>query len=109
MPADVFRDLRGLSAAINRALQKEIAATIKEIGSDPANEEPDPQHLFTGKRFTINDLDGFAIDETGVRFGYQYGFPHVIKALEPDGVFSFTWQELSPFIWKEGPLSRFLR
>lgn len=108
-PSAVFRDLRGLSALTDNALQKEIAAAIKAIASDPANEEPDPRQLFEGKRFTIKDLDGFAVDETAVTFTYQYGFPHVIKALEPEGVFSFTWRELRPFIRPDGPLARFLR
>ncbi len=108
-PAAVFRNLPGLAATINKSLKKEIAKAIVEIRSDKQNEEPDPEDLFASSRFTVSDLDGFLVDEKGVTFNYDYGFPHVIKALEPDGVFSFTWAELRPFIRPTGLLARFTR
>ena len=108
-PAMAFRDLRGLSAMIDKALKREIAGAIVEIRSDPESKDLDVPNLFAGKRFSIKDLEGFAVKETGVEFSYDYGFAHVIQAYEPDGAFAFTWRELRPFIKPDGPLARFLR
>jgi len=108
-PAAAFRDLAGLVAMINRSLKKEIAKAVVEIRSDRANEEPNPERLFVNSKFKIRDLDGFSVDEKGVTFVYDYGFPHVIQALQPDGVFFFNWREMRPFIRPTGLLARFTR
>lgn len=108
-PTAVFRNLAGLAGLVDKSLKKEIAKAIIEIRSDKENEEPNPATLFVDSRFRVGDLDGFSIDQKGVTFKFDYGFPHVIKALEPQGVFSFTWRELRPFIRPDGLLARFLR
>ncbi|CAN5337701.1 hypothetical protein BH20ACI2_BH20ACI2_19000 [soil metagenome] len=108
-PSAAFRDLLGLAALVDKALKKEISSAIKEIRKDPENEEPKPEHLFADVRFTVRDLEGYAVDEKGVKFTFNYGFPHVIKALEPGGTFSFTWGELRQFIRRSGLLTRFAR
>ncbi len=108
-PAAAFRNLPGLAALVNRTLKKEVEKAIVEIRNDPNNEEPATEQLFADDRFTVQHLDGFSVDEKGVTFTYNYGLPHVIKALEPDGVFSFSWQELKPFIQPRGLLARFTR
>ncbi len=108
-PADVFTNLNGLVALVRKTHKKEIAAAIKEIKSDPSNEEPDPAPLFANSVFKRSDLDGFSINKKGVTLTYDYGFPHVIQALQPDGKFFFSWQELKPYIRRGGLLSRIAR
>lgn len=105
-PSDVFTNLNGLVALVRKAQKKEIAAAIKEIKSDPLNEEPDPAPLFANSVFKRSDLDGFSINDKGVTFTYDYGFPHVIQALQPEGKFFFSWKELKPYIRRGGLLSR---
>ncbi len=57
----------------------------------------------------MKNLDGFSISSEGVTFIYDYGYPHVIKAIEPYGEFLLKWQELKPFIRPDGLLARFVR
>jgi hypothetical protein len=108
-PAMAFSDLKGLVAMIRKDQQKEVAEAIKTIRNDPEIEETDPAELFEGKQFQIKDLDGFSVDGSGVTFTYEYGFPHVIKALEPEGAFTYSWNRLQPYIKSSGLLARLAR
>ena len=60
------------------------------------------------RTFTADDLEGFSVGDDGVTFTFDYGFPHVVKALEPDGKYFMTWNELRPFIKRGGLLGRFV-
>ena len=107
-PADVFTDLTGLAASVPKKQEKEKRDAIERI----RKEEPDadqPELLFGDKRLTIKDLDGYEVGDKGVTFHYNYEFPHVAKALEPDGSFFYTWSELRPYIKKGGLLTRIAR
>lgn len=108
-PADIFTNLKGLTAKIKKVQRAEINAGKLEIKKDPAMEEAIVNQLFENSDFTIKDLGSFAISDAGVTFNYDYGFQHVIKALEPDGTFLITWAELKPFIKRPGLLARFVR
>jgi hypothetical protein len=105
-PAISFKNQSGLIAEIKRAQQKEIGEAIAEIRKDPEFREPDPKTLFENVNFTAKNLDWFAVSETGVVFKYDYGFPHVIKALEPSGEFFFTWEQLKPYLRAGSLLAR---
>jgi len=103
-PSDVFTDIPGLVAAAKAKLNQRIDESIKEITKDPDwDNEEDPRHLFEDNDLTESDLANFSVDMAGVAFHYEFGFPHVIKALEPDGEFRFSWNEIKPFI-KPGSL-----
>lgn len=103
-PGDVFTDIPGLVAAAKAKLRQRIEESIKEIKNDPDwRDEEDPRSLFEDNDFTQDDLSNFSVDMAGVAFHYEFGFPHVIKALEPDGEFRFSWDEIKPFI-KPGSL-----
>jgi hypothetical protein len=108
-PAMVFTDLRGLAAMIRNDQQNEIAEAIKQIKNDPELEEPNPEELFEGKEFQIKDLERFSVNRSGVTFTYDYGFPHVIQALAPEGEYTYSWDRLRPFIKPTGLLARLAR
>lgn len=108
-PADVFTDLPGLVAAIKEKQNAEIAEATKAIKADPDFGDGDPTALFENAAFEEKDLANFAADRAGVAFFYDYGFPHVIKALEPDGELRLSWAEIKPFIRRGGLLARFVR
>ncbi len=108
-PMDVFTNLSGLTAMVEKAQEAEIKKASKEIKDDPANGDVDPAQLFEGKNFTANDLNEFAVDDKGVTFIYDYSFAHVIQALEPEGRYSFTWAQIKPHIKRNGLLAKFLR
>lgn len=101
-----FRDLAKLATLIRKAQVAEIASATKEMRSDP---DARPEELFRETNFTVSDFRDFAVDARGVTFMYDYGFPHVLEALEPAGKFHFTWAELKPFIRTDGLLARFVR
>lgn len=107
--ADVFTNLSGLTAMVKKSRKSEIAKAEKEIKEDPANGDIDPAALFDGKNFTVKDLDEFEVSRTGATFIYDYGFPHVVQALEPGGRYSYTWTQLKPYIKRGSLLAKFVR
>ena len=55
-------------------------------------------------KFDVNNLDEFSVNDQGVTFLYDAGFPHAIRALQPDGENFFSYAELRPYIKRNGPL-----
>ncbi len=108
-PADTFKNLSGIVALVKKAQKIEIAKAIKAIRKDPDFREPDPKTLFISANFKTEDLDWFSISHKGVTFNYDYGFPHVMQALQPDGKFFFSWKQLKPYIKAGSLLSRVAR
>jgi hypothetical protein len=107
--SDQFKDLQGLAAMIRKAQKKEIDNAIAELKKDPEFKDEDPADLFKDKDFRRKDLEGFSVNDKGVTFKYDYGFPHVIQAVQPDGTFFFTWQQLRPFLVSGSLLARLAR
>lgn len=107
--SDVFTDLQGLAAMVRKAQKKEIEEGIAEIKKDPDLKDQDPADLFKEADFRRKDLEGYSVNEKGVTFKYDYGFPHVIQALQPDGNFFFPWEQLRPFLVPDGLLARLAR
>ena len=105
-PTDVFTDLDGLLAAIKKKQDAEVAEAIKTIKANPEFGDGDPKQLFEYTDFKAEDLNNFAVDMAGVAFFYDYGFPNVLKALEPAGELRLSWAEIKPFIRKDGLLAR---
>ena len=103
---DVLKDLTTLAALVRKAQLTEIASATQEMRSDP---DARPEELFRETNFTVEDFRDFAVDSRGVTFMYDYGFPHVLVALQPEGKFHFTWAEIKPFIRADGLLARFVR
>lgn len=107
-PQDVFTRLTGLIGKGRNAQRAEIKKAIADIKRENP-EEQNPAQLFSNARFTLKDLNEFAVSDEGVTFWYDYSFPHVIKALEPEGRYFFSWAELKPFIKPDGLLAQFVR
>ena len=106
--AQAFRNPTGL-VELNKKKQKiEIEKAIKELREDPEEKDTDPADVFNEEAFTAENLDEFSINDNGITFIYNYGFPHVIKALEPEGRYNFTWSEVSKFINPTGPFAKFV-
>jgi hypothetical protein len=108
-PSDSFQNLPGLIALINERQKAEIAEAIQEIKNDPEDAETDTNELFQDRAFRQENLDGYLISDYGVTFIYEYQFPHVIRALEPAGQYTFGWDEIRPFVRKGSLLERALR
>ena len=103
---DVLRDLPALAAIVKKAQAAEVSKASAEMKSDP---DANPEELFRETNFTPSDFGDFSVDAGGVTFYYDYGFPHVLEALQPAGEYRFTWTVLKPFVRKDGLLARFVR
>ena len=108
MARDVFVKLSELAAKGKQRQAAEIKKAILEIKKEDPEEE-NPASLFENTDFTVENLDKFSVSDKGITFWYDYGFPHVILALQPEGRYFFSWAELKPFIRRASLLARFNR
>jgi hypothetical protein len=108
LPADVFTNLNELAAKARIKQHAEIKQGLIDIKKD----EPDadsPENLFESANFTAANLKEFSVSDKGVTFWYDYGFPHVIEAMQPEGRFFFSWAQLKPYIKKGSLFAQFVR
>ncbi|QQS42306.1 MAG: hypothetical protein IPM63_05015 [Acidobacteriota bacterium] len=98
-----------LPALVEKLVVMQEAAVAEEIESrkemDPDDAETIAEYM-KDKTITVTSLDEFSVSDEGVTFHFDYGFPHVIQALQPNGDYLFTWEEIGPYLRKGGPLSR---
>ena len=106
--ADVFTNLKELTAKVGNAQKAEIKKAIVELKKELPKDD-DPARLFTDSNYATENLDDFSVGDKGVTFIYDYGFVHAVQALQPDGRYFFSWAELKPFIKSGGLLERFDR
>lgn len=106
--ADVFTKLAELTAKVKKAQAMDIKKGIAEIKKEASDVE-DPMEFFNNTEYTRENLDDFSVSDKGITFRYDYEFPHVALALQPNGRFFFSWAQLKPFIKPDGLLARFIR
>jgi len=82
---------------------EEVRETLARYPQSTAEFHPTPD------RIEFKKLDGSSISDAGVTFFYDYGYAHVVQALEPSGEFFLSYAELKPFIRTDGLLARFVR
>ena len=105
---DVFDPIKlnSLAEMVDRELQRETKRLADE------NKEPDEKDVVDGAydnlKFEVTNLDEFSVGAKGITFLYDAGFPHVIKALEPEGRYFFSYSHLKPYIKRDGPLGQFV-
>ena len=105
-PADVFKNLPAFAKLVKKSQSAEVASATKEMKSDP---DAKPELLFSETNFDATDFKEFSVDLKGVTIYYDYGFPHVLEALQPAGEYRFTWAQIKPFVRTDGLLARFIR
>jgi len=101
---DVFTNIGKLLVKIDKAQKVEIKSAIATAKKDGEN----IADLIQSGDFTKNKLDEFSITNKGVTFLFDYGFPHAVQALEPNGEYFFSWTEIRPFINRGGLLGKFI-
>jgi hypothetical protein len=104
---DVFNPsaLATLTNLVDRKLQAEIQQTIK----DNPDDRESAVSLLKDLKYKRSNLDDFSISDKGLTFLYDAGFPHVVQALQPVGEYFFSYEELKPYIKREGLLGTFIR
>ncbi len=101
---DVFANIGKLLVKIDKAQKTEI----KKAMAEAKREGGSINGLIKSGDFTRNKLEEFSISDKGVTFLYDYGFPHAVQALEPDGEYFFSWAEIRPFIRSGSLLAKFI-
>ncbi|MGI8467362.1 MAG: hypothetical protein ACR2N3_02810 [Pyrinomonadaceae bacterium] len=109
LPSDVFANLAALAAKAGKAQQAEIKKAQADYKKNPDSADFDGSEYFNDAKFTTKNLENFSVSDKGVTFIYDYEFPHVVQALQPDGRYFFNWAELKPFIKRGGLLAQFIR
>jgi hypothetical protein len=108
-PADVFTNLGALAAKVKKSQQAEMKTATEEYKKDPETADFDGSEYFREANFTVKNLNEFTVSDKGVTFIYDYGFPHVVQALQPSGRFFYSWAELKSFVRRDGLFGRFVR
>jgi len=108
---DVFASNRilGLAMMLDKLLQQTMQTAIAEAKKENSEDGATLTEMLAEKHFTAEELNHFSVGDKGVTFYYDYGFPHVALALEPNGEFLIGYAELKPFIKPGGLLAKFNR
>lgn len=93
----VLTNTAPLVARLKKMQDDEVKAAKIEIKKDPDAAEG-VDSFFESTNFTAEELKTFKIDSKGVTFLYDYGFPHVIQALQPPGEYFVSWSEMKKFV-----------
>lgn len=105
MAEELGDNIPRLIAALNRLVKAEVGR-YRRLYRQPRYEVDDPDSLFSEtEEFTPEGLENFTVGPKGISFFYDYGFPHVIQALQPPGRFFLPWGRLKPYIRPSGPFT----
>jgi len=109
--ADVFiaGKTNRLVKMLDGELQKTMRQAIAEAGKQNAEDGKELTEILGERKFVAEELNHFSVNNRGVTFYYDYGFPHVALALEPNGEFFLPFSKLREFIKRDGLLGRFVR
>ena len=106
---DVFTNLPGLAAKVRRAQTAEIEKAREDYKKYPDSADFDGSEYFNQAKITVSQLNDFSVSDKGITFSYDYEFPHVVQALQPDGIYFYSWAKLKPYIKRGGLLEKFIR
>ncbi len=113
---DIFKaeSLPKLAEMTDKKLKAETAMISKridkgEFGKEDKETDDSIKEQLNGLQFTTDSFNEYSVSDKGVTILYDAGFPHVIKALQPDGRYFFTWAQVKPFIKADGLLGKFIR
>lgn len=98
--SDLIREdaMDELAKRLDDTVQKRIKDKIKEENIS----EDDVKWAFGETKFTAESLSHFAIVENGLMFYFDYGLPHVIKALSPDEDIFMDYEEIKQYFKNDG-------
>ena len=110
-PGDIFTSGKTaeLINLLDNKLQERMKLAVAEVKKDSAEDSVALTEMLTEKKFAAENLNHFSVNDKGVTFYYDYGFPHVALALEPNGEFTLNYTDLKPFIKQGGLLAKFVR
>jgi hypothetical protein len=104
----VFDNLDGVRDLVYKKQQAEIEQAMIDIPKIEGYSDFDSGRWFGDSNITLLNLQEFSVSEEGVTFKYDYGFPRIMKDIQPEGNFLITWRELKPYIRRGGLLGKFV-
>ena len=108
--ADSFINLSALRAIVRKEMIHEIAAARAELKKGSRDDlEGFNGSIMESAKYQPLKLDQYSVSKKGVTFHHDYGFPHVILALQPAGEFFFTWARIKPYLKPGGLLAKAAR
>lgn len=95
-PADIIAAsrLKALVARLNKSLRAEVKRAVRKYPEEMA----DFREELASARFTTQTLEDFLVGERGVTFFFDFGFPHVVKALQPQNAYTLSYAELRGYL-----------
>jgi hypothetical protein len=90
-----------IAQSVDKLMQREIQKKREEAGWRAPEFRTE---FFENHQFQSKHLDTFSISEKGITFHYDFGFPHVAKAVEPSGTYLLSYAQLAPHLKVEGIL-----
>ena len=108
--ADVFLPERmdQLGKLVDEKLQQEIKKLREEFLKSGELDAASFDILFNKLKFETANLNDFEVNPTGIIFFKEFRFPHVVRALQPDGRYHFKYAELKPYLRTNGLLWQFV-
>jgi hypothetical protein len=98
-----------LKNLLKARMEKEVQKAFKEFANRP-DELGALKDQLQGPFNPSNDLlNNFTVSDKGLTFSQDWGFPHVVQALQPDGKYFFSYTELKSIINANGPLGQFIQ
>lgn len=95
-----------LKKLIEKEMKEEVAATFKE---NPVEMDSLKDIFDSAPKVTTKDLLPFSVSDKGLTFICDWGFPHAVLALEPEGKYFFPFSALKSYITRTGPLGIFVK
>ncbi|MEZ5305844.1 MAG: hypothetical protein R2684_01730 [Pyrinomonadaceae bacterium] len=107
MADQVFTNMPALVKMIDKAQKAEIKQAIIDAKAENLDDADSLDQMFKEYDAKFTKVGQFIVDEKGVTFLYDYGFPHAVAALEPEGKYEFTWEQMKPYLKPGGLLTKF--
>jgi hypothetical protein len=97
--ADVFN--KNAFAVLQPVLLKQLKINIAAVDS----QGEDMNSLVGDLAVIEKDLENFTITKTGLVFHHEFGFPHALLTLQPNGDVELPWKVLKPLLLSNGLLA----
>lgn len=98
-----------LRKLLKARMEKEVQESFKEFEKSPEELTDLKDQLKAPFVPSQALLDNFTVSDKGLTFTQNWSFPHVIQALQPDGLYFFSFAELKTMLNPNGPLGQFAK
>lgn len=104
-----FTNIGQLLVKIDKAQKDEIKKNADELKKESPEDAEIFKEYIGSYKLSVDTLEEFSVNDEGVTFIIDYGFPHAVQALQPEGRYFFKWAEIKPFINRDGLLGQLVR